>query len=484
MAAERVLLQSQGMLADSPGNLDHISAIPPELLASIFQLAQDDSLEDESSEEPVVTHPPVEVVASHVSIYWRNVALSTRLLWRHIDINQRETVEKLRIYLSRSGLTPLHVRLDLNLIKNPLDIAALAEKVDLVFSHLARLGRLSIHSNIETVDLPVVSRLYDALAPSLEHLCLCINDVDSENLKAIRRTDFEQILTKGCPRLTVLRLRGLSMHFFRPPLANITTLYLEQTRGLFIGYQRFTHLLTASPALAHLSIHDTIIDEWEEAWPANSVSCIPVPNLVSLRISIPGTLQHVFSGILISIHAPRLASLVLKEAGEVHLDRFFQLPDAALKFPALRALTFCDFDYQSVERLAMMCAAFPGVTEFTCLHSTAYAPRILHMMAEYAPAPGAVGAVAPPWPHLETFTTTLDIADLELVREAMECRQRIGCPLRLLRVSASTFEYMDDDEEEDEDLDWLQDNMTVETFLETDRWPPGSDYDPDDILFR
>ncbi|KAJ6488093.1 hypothetical protein DFH09DRAFT_1003974 [Mycena vulgaris] len=455
---------------------DHISAVPPELLASILQLAQQPAEPDEEEEELVI---PVEVAASHVSVYWRNVALNTRLLWRHINISQTETVEKLRVYLSRSGQAPLHVRLDLNPV--PREIAALTEKVDLVFSQLDRWGRFTIHSNIETSEIPIISRLYDALAPSLEQLSLCINDVDSENLKSLRRADFEQILTKGCPRLNILRLRGLSMHFFRPPLTSITTLYLEQTRGLFIGYERFTHLLTASPALAHLSIHDTIIDEGEDTWPPNSVDCIPLPNLVSLRLSIPGTLQHIFSDILISICAPRLESLVLKEVSEIHLDKFFRLPGVSLKFPALRSLTFCDFDYQSVKRLGMMCAALPTITDFTCIHTTAYAPNILLMMA--APPVCIAGSpMSAPWPNLERLTTILDTNDLELARDAMERRQSIGCPLRLLRVSSDIFEDMD--EEDDEHWEWLQDNMTVERFLAVDRWPPGSvDFDPDDTLF-
>ncbi|KAJ7931681.1 hypothetical protein B0H13DRAFT_830867 [Mycena leptocephala] len=290
----------------------YVSNIPPELLASIFQIARQPADEDEDQQVPV------EIVVSHVNVYWRNVALTTRVLWRHINIGQKESLDKLRAYLVRSApLTPLHLRLDLK-----WEIPALPEKLDLVFEQFDRWERFIIHSNMEKSEIPVVSRLYDVSAPLLEHLGLCIDDIDSENLKAVRRADFEQILTHGCPRLTVLRLRGLSMHFFRPPLTNITTLYLEQTRGLFIGYDRFKHLVTAAPALAHLSIADTIIDEAEDSWPLDSVSCIPLPNLVSLRLSIPGTLQHIFSDILISISAPQLKSLVLKEVGQTHLDRF------------------------------------------------------------------------------------------------------------------------------------------------------------------
>ncbi|KAJ6514940.1 hypothetical protein C8R47DRAFT_1089125 [Mycena vitilis] len=462
---------------------DYISTMPPELLANIFQLAHQPGLsegeeeEEDADEPPASDQPasPTEMVLSHVNFYWRNVALTTRVLWRHITIEQKEPLEKVRAYLGRSGPhTPLHLRVDVR-----RDIPALTEKLHLVFQHLDRWERVTIHSNLETSDIPIVARLYDASAPILEHLALCVHDVDSTNIEAFRRADLEQILTQGCPRLTVLRLRGLSMHFFRPPITNITTLHLEQTRGIFLGYECFKNLLIAAPALAHLSIHDTIIDELEESWPPDE--CIPLPNLVSLRIFFPGTLQHVFSDILISISAPRLESLVLKEAGETHLDRFLGLPGVSTKFPSLRSLTFCDFDYLEAERLAQMCAAFPKVTEFTCIHTTAYPPTALVMMAGKSAVAVPGSPNGDPWPDLHTFNANLDVDDLELVKIAVERRKLIGYPLRVLRISG--VDEFDLDEETEEIFDWLEDNLTVERFSAVERWPPGSDYDPDDTLF-
>ncbi|KAF7370430.1 F-box domain-containing protein [Mycena sanguinolenta] len=463
---------------------DYVSHIPAELLSTIFHFAQCPSaVDDRRSEEEdedfarrCALHSQVAVLVSHVSGYWRAVALATCTLWRHIDIGRNESVEKIRAYLARSGpSTTLRFRLDLR-----WEIPALTEIVDLVFEHLDRWERFTIHSNIETMDIPVVSRLYDASAPALEQLGLCIHDIDSENLKRVRRADFEQILTRGCPRLTVVRLRGLSMHFFRPPLTSITTLYLEQTRGLFIGFECFKHLLTAAPALAHLSIHDAILDE-HDFWPTDSVDSIPLPSLISLRIAIPGLVQHIFSDILISISAPKLQSLVLKDLGEFYLDRFLQLPGASSKFPALRALTFCDFDYQSHERLALMCAALPSITDFTCIHTTTDAPTLLFLMAGQSKASVAGSPTDDPWQRLRTFSTNLDVDDLELLRTAVERRQRIGFPLRVLRISGIDEE--DIGEEEEETWKWLGEELTVDRFEALERWPPGSDFDPDDTLF-
>ncbi|KAJ6619948.1 hypothetical protein B0H10DRAFT_1946493 [Mycena sp. CBHHK59/15] len=455
---------------------DHTSSMPPEVLSTILVLAKGNTGPDEDDDTDTGAKEvlPIELVVSHVSAYWRSVAIGTRQLWRYIVVRPSQSVEKLCAYLENSAPYPLHIWLDLT--QNPLDVEAVTEKLDHLFLHLGRWARFTIHSSIERSEIPVVSRMYDVSAPFLEHLGLCINDIDSENLKSIRRTDLEQILTLGCPRLSVLRLRGLSMHFFRPPLTSITTLYLEQTRGLFIGFQRFSDLLTASPALAHLSIHDAIIDDVVDTWPFEYR--IPLPNLISLRISFPGV-QPIFSEVLVSIVAPQLESLVLKEVGETHLDRFFGTPECSGKFPRLRKLTFCDFDYRSDERVDAICAALPSITELTCIHSTAHPLKILQMMAglrtNFA---GATTDV--PWPHLHTFSTTLDIEDFALVRDAMELRKKVGCPLRLLRLSGVLDELDEDDED---DLEWLQENMTVEKFSAVDRWPPGSEYDPDDNLF-
>ncbi|KAJ7180833.1 hypothetical protein C8R46DRAFT_594102 [Mycena filopes] len=452
---------------------DYISNMPHELLGDVFRLAQQHQLEEDEDDpdDLPVKGPPVEVVVSHVSVYFRQIALSTRTLWRHINVGQNDSLETLRLYLARSGPSvPLHFRLDLTRA-----IPELAEKLDLIFDQLDRWQRFTIHSKIETSDIPVVSRLYDASAPLLEHLNLCVDDVDSESLKSVRRADSEQILTHGCPRLTVLRLRGLSMHFFRPPITNITTLYLEQTRGLFIGYAGFKDLLVGAPALAHLSVFDTIIDEGVDSWPDDSVSCIPMPNLISLRISIPGTLQHIFSDILISISAPRLEYLVLRDVGETHLDKFLRLPGAARKFPALHSLTFLEFDYRTPERLAEMCGALPGITEFTCVSTTSYAPTVLLLMAGKSTTP-----VTNPWPKLCTLNTTLDVEDLGIAKTAVE---RLGSahPLKTLRISRDVFDYADEDDEET--LEWLEGKLTVEPFLSIERWPPGSEYDPDDTWF-
>ncbi|KAJ7625494.1 hypothetical protein FB45DRAFT_67261 [Roridomyces roridus] len=79
---------------------DNISNIPPELLGRIFQLAQPSDPEpdeDEYGDPPPSGRPvgnPVEVVASHVSVYWRNVALGLGALWRDIIIQKDETAGK------------------------------------------------------------------------------------------------------------------------------------------------------------------------------------------------------------------------------------------------------------------------------------------------------------------------------------------------------------------------------------------------------
>ncbi|KAJ7066419.1 hypothetical protein C8F01DRAFT_700936 [Mycena amicta] len=472
---------------------DYVSAIPPELLARIFRAAQlpeqdDDDRDDEQERTQSV---PLEILVSQVSRYWRTTALGTGLLWRNISVSQSCSVDKLRTYLARSGTqTPLHVQVAVaHRQATDVEFATMQQKLDLMFEQRERWQRLMIQVDIERAELPLVTRMYDCTAPALERLVLCIDDIDEDSLPnaQVRRADMEQILTQGCPQLKVLRLRGLSTHFFRPSLHNVTTLYLEQTRGLFLGFEQFKHLLTSAPQLAHLSVHDTLIDDSEEAWPLQDLSSIPAPQLTALRLSHPGSAQPLESGILLALYAPLLTSLVVKNPTYAGLTPFVAFPGIYTKF-ALRTLAFCDFDYNSADRLRPLTKALPCVSEFTRLASPVTSPSVLLMLAGEWVSTDILAeemvSSSELWPELHTINTTLDISDLPLLRSAVERRKRVGYPLRVVRLPPSVFQEAEEDDDDAETLEWLSNNLEVlEPFVAMDRWPPGEEHDPEDNLF-
>ncbi|KAF7308953.1 F-box domain-containing protein [Mycena kentingensis (nom. inval.)] len=463
---------------------DYTLRVPPELLARIFQFAQrleapPDAADDSDSDEPS-GNLPLEILVSHVSSYWRQTALGTALLWRNISISQTGSLAKLHAYLARSGpQTPLHFQVDLT--QRQLgdvcaqELATMREKLDLVFERRERWQRLTIRADQERAELPLVGRLYDCPAPALERLVLCVEDIDRDSLTQaqVRREETQQILMQGTPQLKSLRLRGLSTHFFRPSLTTVTTLYIEQTRGLLLGFERFRELLQSAPQLAHLSVHDTIIDDEEEEWPFDVLSSIPTPQLTCLRLALLGTAQPLESGILLAVQAPLLTSLVVKNPTLDGLAPFSLFPSANTKFPALRSLALVDFDYNSADRLRPLAEALPNIVEFTRLHTTLETPAVLDMLAgnwiSVALRKRYIGEGVELWPALHTVNTTMD---------------RVGCPLRVVRLPPSVFEEAEDDEDDAETIRWLRENLEVlASFVQMERWPPGEEHDPEDNLF-
>ncbi|KAF7308343.1 F-box domain-containing protein [Mycena chlorophos] len=483
-----------------------VDRLPSELLLTIFllvQLSDDDKTEDQNDEDSdsggETPSLPAEVLVSHVSRYWRATALGAATLWRTMRISVESPFDKLQAYVARSGaLVPLHFQVDLRHsagAKHDINVETTRMKLDMVFAERERWQRMRIHTHRECADFPLFTRLYElGAAPLLERLVLCVDDVDANSLATahLRSDDLEQILTSGCPKLRVLRLRGLSTHFFRPSLKTVTTLYIEQTRGLFLGFAGFRGLLTSAPQLTHLSVHDTLVDDTEEEWPLHIpavFSSIPMPRLTSLRLALLGSGQPLESGILLALSAPRLAALVVKNPTYAGLTPFATSPGSASKYPLLRSLTFCEYDYNSAERLRPLAEALPGVTHFTRLTSSYSEPSVLLMLAgawvdigHRKTMAGDSDSGSELWVELHTINTTLDICDLPLLRRAVERRIRVGFPLRVVRLPQAVFDEAD--EEDEEDMVYLRENLQVfEPLRAMERWPPGEEHDPEDNLF-
>jgi hypothetical protein len=449
-----------------------ISSIPNEILSMIFKIGQAifrSNLQDDDDSEPEEHEPPFEVLVSHVSTHWRDVAINTHLLWRFIDISPGRSMAGVASYIARSNGCPLDVRLDLSQsVWNPKGVAT--EVLDMIISHLGRWHRFSVQSDREGADNPMLARLSDLSAPLLQHLSLCVDDLEhpdstsDDNLRP-------QIFSGGAPNLSFVRLRGLGMHFFRPPLVAVTTLHLDQTKTLPIRYTLFRELLTASPFLTNLSIYGDIIGS--DSWTSIESSAIEMPALRSLRIC--GLSGFVYCGILLGITAPRLESLVLKDVQEHDLDLFWTSSQMS-KFPLLHSLTFCDFEFSEYTYRNMF-RAFTAITKFTSLYSSVNTPMVLRLLGASTVNPNS-SVLELPWPNLETLTLLLNLDDEPLVDDVVETRIIAGHPLIKLRLGSSyDLSLM-------HRFPWLRERVQVERFRRLDLWPDGLDYpDLDDVLF-
>lgn len=449
-----------------------VCSLPPEILSWIFQLGQageraksdadeedhddygnDDEYDDDVDERNISSF---EVTVSHVNSHFRNVALGTRKLWRSIDVTHGVHRDLIATYISRSDGCGLWVRLDFGEEAPSADDLA---KFEVILPHSPRYQRLIIDIITEEIDNPIIRQFHDLDTPMLEQLSISVKEVEG-NATAIPGV---HVLTRGAEKLSFVRLRGLAMSFFRPPLQTVTTLHLDQTLPLPIQLATLVQILSASPFLANLSIYGDMVSDL--AWPNHCAHSVELPSLRSLRIC--GVSGKIYSHLLMGINAPSLHSLVLKDAQEFDLEIFWASPNV-LKFPQLHQLTFCDFEFSS-HVYAKVFHAFPTITKFSTSYSST-TPKILWLLSQ--------PKVDIPWPNLHTLVLLLNLKDVDLIAQVIRNRNAAGHPLARLHLGTSLHlsavqQYA-----------WLQENVTLERIQRLEYWPPGAFYpDDDDTLF-
>lgn len=442
-------------------------ALPTELLSRIFELGQAMEWEElaaaaeTTSQDARSIYQPFEVLVTHVGSHFRNVALKTCVLWSQITISPAFQSAEIGTYLERSSGCGLGVRMDLGGVDTP-NPSTMA-KTDMAVRHSHRYQRLVIDSVRELMAHPIIRRLCHISTPILQHLSLSVDEVEGSNAVD------DRMLQGGAPVLAFVRLRGVALPLFLPPLDNVITLHLDQTAALPILYSTFHDILTAPSFLTNLSIYGDIIATRTTLWPGIA-SPISLPHLRCLRIcGVGGT---IYSGLLLGIIAPALESLVLKDLKERDLELFWASPLHQFCFPLLRNLTILDSDV-SRDVYADLFRGFPAISAFT----TAYhmpTHTLLLLLSELQ-----VGGI--PWPELHTLTLLVNLHDAEhIVVDVVRQRKAGGFPLKRLRLGLSQPlsglpQYY-----------WLRDNVFLERFVDFDGWPradSGFDADPDDILF-
>ncbi|KAF9051076.1 hypothetical protein BDZ89DRAFT_523760 [Hymenopellis radicata] len=440
-----------------------LPALPPEILTEVFLAGQAISASNAEagaySELHLSAPLPFELTVSHVSSFWRAVAHSSHSLWRTIQVTTRSNPNRVEAYVERS----LGCFLDVTICSLYAFDAIDARSIDAIFSRVRDWRRCIIILEVEREIQPIITRLRGVAAPCLTYLSITLHE--SQSLLHGQR-----ILEVGCPRLDFIRLRGVAIRSFEPPLTTVTTLHLEQTNFTVLTYPSFRQILINAQQLENLSVHGNIIGQ--RTWP-NIVDDIPLLSLRSLRIC--GHMHStgcVHSGILVNIAAPELQSLVLKGLMAKDLDPFFD--NCISKFEKVQSLTLCDVDYSIDDPFAHFSRAFPLLRDFICFNSAFQVPQILRFLADPYRTPV-------PWPDLENLTVILNFERESLLRDAVRCRINVGRPLRKLRLMAG-----DDGIEFLPGYSWLVQNITLES-VDTfpDCWPRGRDFeDEDDFMLR
>ncbi|KAJ7056640.1 hypothetical protein C8F01DRAFT_1257297 [Mycena amicta] len=437
----------------------HIHKIPNEILSHIFVLCQ----QQHGSKAAQI---PFEVLASHVSSMWREIAIGTRLLWTSIVVKVRPRqllarmvlewkLDRVRTYLTRSDSCLFSATFD---IAGPFQVDQI---LNLMAAHSQRWRRLAISiKNPPIATLEIWEALNALDAPALEHVSIWLARLPLAGHTHSSDEDYTELIFRGgAPSLTFVRLSGMALACLVPPLRLVETLHLSSYP---LSYASFRTNLDSIANLVNLSLHRIHITN-------RPVDCPPItlPNLRSLRVC--GNLddddhQHSAANRLIRLlRAPMLEDLVLKD-----LDVFDEQVFPTVHTLALHACPF------SAREMKGMFSSFPALTTFRLDESL---PDILGLLG----MPGSSDSTAP-WPKLHTLAVTdMEQADVELLCDMIRSRAELGLGTSLVRV------FLDRRSRvvlrKKGKLEWLQETLQVERHEGMYIWPSDLAYEDNDEGF-
>ncbi|KAF9482633.1 hypothetical protein BDN70DRAFT_874817 [Pholiota conissans] len=456
-----------------------IYKIHPEILSIVFENTKDmtDEIPSPRRGDAGIKHPVAfEVTACAVCTYFREVAFATPSLWTTIWMRGTSDPENIAQRLSRTGDFWLDIRIDLGVKDPAMDAAKVKSIVDNILQRSLRWRSLCLVYGCEERDDPLVMRLCSAPAPGLRRLSLTVEDIDTGDGSIINRSvSLPHIFKDGTPQLEFIRLRGFSVHLFRPPLSSVVTLHMDQTRTIGLHYSTLAGILTASPHLANLSLYGDIIGQGN--WP-DEQKTIDLPALRSLRLySISG---EGYPAILKIINAPRLQSLTLKGLQGGDLEDIWNIQDKA-RFDALKSLSLvdCDMNFWTCHR---MFETFRQITTFSAVHASPEKgeAKVLENLSR-GEVGGQNGAQFMPWPKLTTIRLGPEFyaKGQEATSSFVAARREYGCPIFIVVFRVGT-----------EQMDGALSSRTamgagVEVkFCNRITWPEGSIHqDRDDTFF-
>jgi F-box-like len=330
-----------------------ISSLPNEILGIIFEALA-------FTVSPKM--PPTEIILSHVSQRFRDIATNTHLLWTQINVSNCTPFDMVNAYLQRSGLSSFNLCfVDNWRCRGRAEFDSLYSDVEwqTILSYMHRCRRFSAQSCGYDIMANLIDRLRGVKAPLLRSFQIkFVGQMDMELVSAHK--DFK-IFDGDTPALTSVRIEGWSLLECLPPPTSVTSLTLLRPVQL-IEWHDFRDMVGGHQALTHLVIGN-IFDH------RRMPTRISLPSLKSLRI-YPQCERHTDADeMLLSISAPVLEFLRLDNICDrdlVAIPEHPQLKDTR-RFPCLRHLTISLLRYEVVhcDSWTLFCSIFPCITHFT-----------------------------------------------------------------------------------------------------------------------
>ncbi|KAF9483618.1 hypothetical protein BDN70DRAFT_851479 [Pholiota conissans] len=458
-----------------------IYTVHPEILSIIFENTKAMTADETQFPGEVSAEKKhgiaFEVIACAVCTYFREVAFATPSLWTTTRVHGASDPENIVQRLSHAGNFWLDIRIDLAAKDDQMDAAKLQLIIDSILQHSLRWRSLCIGYGYERRDHPVVGQICSAPAPGLKRLSLTVDDVDKADGTLINRAaNLPHIFKDGTPELELIRLRGFSIHLFRPPLSSMVTLHLDQTRSIHIQYSTLADMLTASPHLANLSIHSDILAQGN--WPDRQ-KAIRLPALRSLRLF--SNSGEGFPGMLKIINAPRLEFLTLKGLREGDMELVWAMQKT--RFDGLKSLSLVDSD-MSTWMCVRMFETFRQITSLSAVYASAgkMEGMVLNHLS-HGKTSGQDGVQFVPWPKLTTVCLGSDlwVNGREVTRAFIAARREDGHPISTVIFKGSAEQMEDILSARTEAGVGVEIKFCSQNII----WPEkSSDVDQEDTLFR
>lgn len=332
-----------------------ISSLATETLQDIFLFC----VHLDGSPESLLDASWSPILLSHVSRYWRELALSMPRLWNTLflcgpyqttetylkpssDYSLSIWLQRLQIFLHRSETLPLTIYFDLRCptwshsrpeMFHPFTIERMSAIVDILIPHISRWESVEILSDTWSPLYIFLGRCSPSTSPSVDGNKMAKTTVP----RALRRlslsrcnayfsmpdvlfaptkwSDHFALFGGEAPLLKQVLLAGVHVNWINSPIQNLTELSLKyHAQDVLPSLSQFITILRASPRLEKLSIYGWAVCSLDETEALSTLKeAIHLPQLYELALGWVDAEYTIRFFSLFSFRMPRLRSIALED---------------------------------------------------------------------------------------------------------------------------------------------------------------------------